>query len=129
MADAADATELGGKHRSLQNLVPPWKEGDPSPNPSGRPKGSFSIRAALKRNLRRGYQDDSDSDDGEQIGTLARKLAFDLAQAIDEGDADKVRSIATVIDQAEGRPQERVEHSGTTSIQASFVAPRAPETP
>ena len=29
------------------------------------------------------------------------------------GDADRVRSIATVIDQVEGKPQERVEHSGS----------------
>ena len=95
---------------SLANLKP-FEPGE-SGNPSGRPKGSHSVRTALKRKLRKGWQEDEESEDGEKVGTWARQLAEDVAQAIDEGDADKIRSIATIIDQVEGKPQERVEHSG-----------------
>lgn len=100
-------------------IVPPvetrWRPGE-SGNPTGKPKGSHSVRAALRRKLRKGYDSDTDSDDGEQLGTWARKLADDVAQAIDEGDADKIRSIATIIDQAEGKPTETRVNKGTGKL-------------
>jgi hypothetical protein len=109
----------------VSGVAPPvetrWKPGQ-SGNISGKPKGSFSIRSALKRNLRKGWEEDQ-SDDGEQIGSLARKLAFDLAQAIDEGDVDKVRAIATVIDQAEGKP---TEHRVNETVGEQVVILRLP---
>ena len=107
------SAENPGLQRQLAALEPhQFKQGE-SGNPSGKPKGSHSVRAALKRRLRKGYAEDTDSDDGEQIGTWARQLADDIATAIEKGDADKVRAIATVIDQAEGKPQEKIEHSGS----------------
>lgn len=99
-----------------------------SGNPSGKPKGTHSVRVALKRKLRRGWQDDPDSeDDGEKVGKWARQLAEDLAQAIDDGDADKVRSIATLMDQTDGKPQERVEHSGEIKRVSINLEARPPE--
>lgn len=33
----------------LDNLKPAWKEGDPSPNPNGRPKGSLNRSTIAKK--------------------------------------------------------------------------------
>lgn len=113
--------------KSLANLNPPQRPGDPPLNPSGRPKGTHSVRVALKRKLRRGWQEDEENEDGEKIGAWARQLAEDLADAIDAGDADKVRSIATLMDQTDGKPQERIEHSGEIKRVTINLEARPPE--
>jgi len=109
-------------------VVPPLhsrqQPGEPSINPSGKPKGSHSVRVAWKRKLRKGWETDTESDDGEQVGTLARHLADKMAEAIENGDADTIRSIATVIDQAEGKPQESTHHTG--NVNAGVVILRKP---
>jgi hypothetical protein len=35
--------------KRLKNLKPAWKEGDPSPNPNGRPKGSLSFSTLYRK--------------------------------------------------------------------------------
>lgn len=107
-------------------VVPPqetrWVAGCPSPNPGGKPKGSFSVRAAWKRKLAKGFETDTEAGpDEERIGALARKLADDLAEAVDRGDDAKVRAIALSIAEAEGKPQERVEHSGGAVVRITFT--------
>jgi hypothetical protein len=101
---------------SLANLNPPQRPGDPPLNPSGKPKGSHSVRTALKRMLREGWETDTDHEDGEKLGLVARKWAKDVAQAIDEGDADKIRSIASIIDQVEGKPTETRINKGSGKL-------------
>lgn len=101
-------------------VVPPletrWKKGV-SANPGGKLKGSFSTRAAWKRKLAKGYETDTEAGEGEEkIGILARELADRLYDAIVEGNDAKVRAIAAAIAEAEGKPQERVEHSGGQTL-------------
>lgn len=100
-----------------------------SGNPSGRPKGSFSVREAWRRKLRKGWQSDTEAGEGEApIGKLARDIADLLLNAIERGDAEAVRTIATAIAEAEGKPQERVEHSGTVK-RVSIQLEDTPEDP
>lgn len=51
----------------------------------------------------------------EPIGIEARALADEITQAALAGDGEKVRSLCALIAEAEGKPQERVEHSGQTA--------------
>ena len=37
-----------GRRKGLANLRPPWKKGDPSPNPGGRPKSGPDFRARCR---------------------------------------------------------------------------------
>ncbi len=37
--------------RNTDNLVEPWKKGDPSPNPNGRPKGQKNYRTLYREAL------------------------------------------------------------------------------
>lgn len=96
-----------------------------SGNPSGKPKGSYSIRTAWKRRLSAGFENDTTAGEGEEkIGTLARALAEQLEKAIARGDTEAVRALCLAIAEAEGKPQERVEHSGsmmTISIQGELA--------
>lgn len=70
-----------------------------SGNPSGRPKGTHSIRAALRRRLRRDPDDDG-------IGREASESAERLIAAVQAGDEVAVRSLIALIHEVEGRPQE-----------------------
>lgn len=116
-------SERTGGGRNPPPVEARWKPGE-SGNPSGKPKGTHSVRVALKRKLRRGWQDDTEGDeDGEKIGKWARQLAEDLADAIDAGDADKVRSIATLIDQTDGKP---LEHRINETVGEQVVVLRLP---
>lgn len=63
--------------------------------------------------LAKGYETDSEADEGEEkIGALARALADQLFKAVERGDSEAVRALSIAIAEAEGKPQERVEHSG-----------------
>lgn len=87
-----------------------------SGNPGGVPRGTkhASPRRALLRALGKDFDKDKDAEsEDDRIGSLSLELAEEMIAAARAGDADRVRSIATVIDQAEGKPQERVEHSGS----------------
>lgn len=93
------------------------------------PQGSFSVREAWRRKLRKGWQSDTEAGEGEApIGKLARDIADLLLNAIERGDAEAVRTIATAIAEAEGKPQERVEHSGTVK-RVSIQLEDTPEDP
>lgn len=84
-------------HPALQEAR--FKPGE-SGNPSGKPKGTYSVRAALRAQLAE--------------GGLAGDMARDLLQAARMGDKDRVWCIATIIAEAEGKPKEHVEHSVAT---------------
>lgn len=92
-----------------------------SGNPGGKPAG-YSVRAAWRRRL-------AEDRDEDGIGKLARGLAEQLEKAVARGDMKAVRALAMAIAEAEGKPQERVEHSGTVPLTVEFVADRDPESP
>ena len=93
-------------------VVPPVETrftGQPGP---GRPKGSHSARAALMRKWRKDHESDTEAEEGEQrIGKEALRVADAIHAAALIGDVDLVTSLAKLIDQVEGKPQERVEMS------------------
>lgn len=78
----------------------------------GRPKGAWP-RAALARLMAKGRDSDVDEADHElKIGEGARDLAQELLDAALIGDLKKVRALAEIINQVEGKPQEHVDHTG-----------------
>lgn len=44
-------TELTGKEKRKKNLRPPWKKGDPTPNPKGRTVGTKNFATLYKEAL------------------------------------------------------------------------------
>ena len=78
--------------------------------------------------MRRGWELDTGSDDGEQIGTEALALADALWEATMAGDTERVLAITRTIAEVEGKPQERVEHSGTVK-RVSIQLEDTPEDP
>lgn len=111
--DSAHAVPGNQVQRRPDGTFPPGVSG----NPSGKPKGSFSVRAAWKRKLAKGFETDTEAGEGEErLGTLARALADQLQMAIERGDSDAVRALCLAIAEAEGKPQERVEHSGDVTM-------------
>ncbi len=93
-------------------VVPPvatrFKPGN-NTNPGGMPKGTkhASARRAILRALAKGFEDDAEaSSEDDRIGAQAIALASEIIEAARNGNADKVRAIATLIDQAEGKPTE-----------------------
>lgn len=103
-----------------------WPKGV-SGNPSGRRKGSFSARAHLKRQLAKGYESDTEAEEGEQpIGAGARKLADDLLAAVERRDQDAIDSLLKLVWEVEGKPKETVEHQGGSSITLSLETSSLP---
>lgn len=100
--------------KSLENLKPPYPPGV-SGNPGGVPRGTkhASPRRALLRLLGKGWEKDTDAEsDDDKLGAESIALAKVILEAARNGDPDSARAVAMLIDQAEGKPQERVEHSG-----------------
>jgi hypothetical protein len=84
--------------------VPPvetrWQPGV-SPNPTGKPKGSFSAR-------QRGRNKWAADPDADGIGKRAAEAWDALEQAAFDGDLDRVRALSIAIEQLEGKPVEHV---------------------
>lgn len=100
-----------GLHSKTAGLKP-WKKGQ-SGNPSGKRKGTVSIKAALLRNL---------------TPALANKIAKTWLNAAANGD---VGFSKIVIERLEGRVTEVVELSGPDggSIPVNFYLPKKDEIP
>lgn len=93
-----------------------------SGNPAGKPKGSHSVRTAWKRRLAAGFEEDTAAPEGEErVGKLALALAEQMEKAVARGDTEAVRALCLVIAEAEGKPQERVEHSGGAVVRITFT--------
>lgn len=73
---------------------------DPHKGPIGA-----SPRAALRRRLAKDKDEDG-------IGKVSAEVADALLDAAKAGDKEKVWCLATLIAEAEGKPQEHVEHTG-----------------
>lgn len=97
-------------------VVPPvharFREGQ-SGNPGGRPKGALP-RSAWLRKIARDEDEDGIGLGARKIGERVAELTDKLAE--DGADVDRISAELKVLlelfAQAEGRPQERVEHSG-----------------
>jgi hypothetical protein len=87
-----------------QNLKPAWKEGDPSPNPSGRPKGSRNLSTILREML----EEEIDVNiDGVKLRKQFQEVIIrKLLKKANEGD---IRAITEVFDRTEGKATQVIE--------------------
>lgn len=96
-----------------------------SGNPDGRPKGSFSIRTALRLKL----QANPVNVEGEQIGKRAAELAQSLIDASDRGEDDLVKALTALIAEVEGRPTEYVERTNVKRFEVNMQPRRGATEP
>lgn len=107
----------------VSGVVPPThaRFGEPGGNPinlDGRPRGSHSIRAKVRRKLRKGWENDKEAIDAgeEPLGDLARKYGDDLLDAVERLDTERIEAILKLIAEAEGKPKEIIEHQGGSTV-------------
>jgi len=94
------------------NLNPPWKKGDPSPNPTGRPKGS-----GITDKLRKIIEDNE--------GKGAKAIADAIYAAALTGDP---RIINIVLDRLEGKVTDKLDLNGEIKvIEQRFVVAEKPK--
>ena len=91
-----------------ENLGPPWKEGDPSPNPSGRPKGTKNLSTILRSML----EEDVDVviDGKKERRQFQEVIIRKLLKKANDGE---IRAIIEIFDRVEGKAKQETEHSGT----------------
>jgi len=96
-----------------------------SGNPGGKPKGSFSIRAAIKRELAANYDPET------MIGAKTREAALKYLEAAFTGDDKLVSTLGSLIHEVEGRPLEHIERvdNQTRTIVVRPGATEPPEMP
>lgn len=107
-----DVPERQGRVPPVEHRFKPGQSG----NPGGMPKGAkyASPRRALLRALGKDADKDTEAaGEDDRLGAMSLDLARQLLEAARNGDAEKVRAIATVIDQAEGKPTEHVIQEAT----------------
>lgn len=89
--------------KRLDNLRPPWKAGDPSPNPAGRPKGKRNFETIYYAAL-------------EKLADLNGKSPEELEDEIVQNAIATARKgnfqfYKDNMDRLHGKPQERVDHT------------------
>lgn len=90
-----------------ENLKEPWKEGDPSPNPSGRPKGSRNLSTILKEMLE---EDVEVVIDGKKERRQFQEVIIrKLLKKANDGD---IRAIEQIFDRTEGKAKQTVDFTG-----------------
>lgn len=100
-----------------ENLKPAWKEGDPSPNPEGRPKGSRNRSTiareilALMEKMKNPVTGKEEKLTQEEIMTLA------ILKKARGGD---VRAYQALMDSGYGQPKQQIETTGAQSVTAVF---------
>lgn len=99
-----------------ENLKEPWKEGDPSPNPSGRPKGSKNLSTILKAMLEEDVEVviDGKKERRQFQEVIIRKL---LKKAND----GEIRAIKEIFDRVDGKSKQEVQHSGEITTITGMV--------
>lgn len=86
------------------NLMPPWKKGDPSPNPNGRPNGQRNYATIYREALHKIA--DSKDMTPEEVENLIEQVG--LVNAL-KGDFKFFQDIR---DRIHGKPKQGVELSG-----------------
>jgi len=84
-----------------ENLGEPWKKGDPSPNPEGRPKGSKNMSTILKEMLE--LEIDVDGVKMTQKDAIILKL-------IKKSTAGELGAIQEIFDRTEGKVKQEIKH-------------------
>lgn len=111
-----------------ENLKEPWKPGDPSPNPAGRPKGSRNLSTILREMLEEEIEVNID-------GVKERKKLQDLIirKLIKKANDGNLRAIEQIFDRVEGKPNQKIQQDGKTDITVrwdkSLIPPSNTESP
>jgi len=87
-----------------QNLKEPWKEGDPSPNPTGRPKGSRNLSTILRAMLEEDVEilnDDGVKEKKQFQDAIIQKLVKKAA-------AGEIKAITEIFDRVEGKAKQEI---------------------
>jgi len=92
-----------------ENLKEPWKAGDPSPNPSGKPKGTKNLSTILKAMLEEDVEVviDGKKERRQFQEVIIRKL---LKKAND----GEIRAITEIFDRIEGKANQLIDLDLTT---------------
>ena len=88
--------------KNTDNLIP-WKEGDPSPNPNGRPKGQRNYATIYKEALLKIAELNKITPDELENDIIAKAVT-----AARKGD---YRFYKDVLDRIHGKPVEHVDHT------------------
>lgn len=105
------STESGIKKR-MKNLKPAWKEGDPSPNPNGRPKGQRNYETIRREAIIAiGKQNNKTP---EQIEEML------LAKGVSEAMKGNFQFYKDDLDRTHGQAKAKTEHSGEVIINYGF---------
>jgi hypothetical protein len=104
----AKNTEKNTERPQNKNLRPPWKKGDPSPNPKGHPKGQKNY-ATLQEEAIRSYGKRNKMTE-EEIELLIHEHGID--QAI-KGDYNFFRDY---MDRTHGKPKDTIDFQGEVKI-------------
>lgn len=107
------STELTGKEKRKQNLRPPWKKGDKSPNPDGRALGQRNYatlyRIALEKIAKAKGMSPEDLE--------ADLIASGIAKA-----GNDYRFYKDMNDRLHGMATQKVDMGGTMKIENTFDA-------
>lgn len=98
--------------RNTSGLRPPWKKGDPSPNPGGRPKKTLLSDAS------REWLEQIDKKSGKTNAQLAAEM---VGKKLLEGSAEHYRSMG---DRTEGKPPQAITLGGTVELDVDNVDAR-----
>ena len=93
--------------------MPPWKKGEPSPNPSGHPKGQRNYATIRKIAF-------------ERIGQARGMSAEEVEEAMVQGGLlqsmkGQYRFYQDDLDRAYGKPKQGLEHTGADGGAIEFV--------
>ena len=108
-------TPINPKHPGLR---PPWKPGDPSPNPSGRPKGAVSLVSLMrkiaiaearrtdeaKKSIREAY--------GEDVAEKITNGHLYIAKVHEAAMNGEEWAIKIYLNYLDGMPIQRTQHTG-----------------
>lgn len=102
-----------------ENLKEPWKEGDPSPNPAGRPKGSRNRSTIVREILE--LMEDTKNPITNAYEKLTQEQIMTLA-VLSKARKGDVRAYQALMDSAFGAPKHQVEYSGQTETVVFKIA-------
>jgi len=96
-----------------RNLPPEetkWKKGDPSPNPSGKPKGTLSFKTIIKRWMAAEMDEENPETGQKEKMTLADIITLKQFQKAKRGDT---RAFEVLKNHIESLPKQGIDLSNT----------------